>query len=289
MLYHLKKLRPLMPKGESEYVIRRTASRLIPVKQRVPYDALLHCCAWKTGSQWVRLILSDPRFFRHTGLLPNPMFWRAEIEADPVGHGVRRGRVATNFFCDVALFDAVPKPQNYRVFYVCRDPLSLLFSWYFSKRYSHDGYADIQHFRRETEGMDHEAGLIYSLERFDDVASQIVDWTGAAGRERGALIVKYESLTGNDQFSAWRKLMSDLEIDIPDQILQDLLQFYRKENLRPKNPSITDKYGSLWKKEISPSTFYAVMRAFEAKYPNLRQTLDYPTSDGEAFNEIING
>jgi len=46
------------------------ATRLTPVKARAGYTNIYHCCVYRTGSQWIRRIFSDPRVYCWSGLKP---------------------------------------------------------------------------------------------------------------------------------------------------------------------------------------------------------------------------
>jgi len=124
----LRTLRPLIGM-RTEYVLRRAACRFIPVKSRATADAAFHCCVWKTGSQWIRLVLSDPRLYRYTGLRPIAVGNSREIESDSNLLSIPNRSVVTNFYCSRDTYLRVVKPEDSRVFFVFRDPRRILVSW----------------------------------------------------------------------------------------------------------------------------------------------------------------
>ena len=98
-----------------------------------------HCCMPKTGSQWIRAILSDPKVHVYSGLtsfkfqetesgvsstrmVPDPRF----EEALPIN------TIATPVFADYASYARIPKPAAFKTFFVMRDPRDIVVSWYFS-------------------------------------------------------------------------------------------------------------------------------------------------------------
>lgn len=193
----------------------------------------------------MRLVLSDPRFYMHTGFSAHPMFWRDRISDDPQTYAIPEKRVATNFFCDTQLYDAVPKPANNRSFFVCRDPLDLLISWYFSNRYSHDPNPAILEFRRETAGMTDEEGIEFTAQQFHVIINDLLSWHARCEKDPAIPLVRFENLTGVNSFQTWQSLLKTLDLQVPDHALAKILSTYKKENLTPPKHSKTDKYGSV--------------------------------------------
>lgn len=274
MLYHLKKFRPLVD-YRAEYRVRRGLYTAIPVRHRAKIDALIHCCAWKTGSQWVRLVLSDPRFYRETGLKPYQMAGRYEIKENPPGWTIRRGSAITAFYCDTELFDEVPKPDNYRAFYVARNPTDLLISWYYSNKYSHPQNPYIDQARAEMADMTDWEGVVHTLGQFDQMAHDMRSWAQRAASDTRCHLVKFEELTGKNAEVVWTDLLRKLEIDLPSETLKAILSTYRKENLSPSEKSVSNKYSSVSRSAFSADQKNELTGMIQQRFGDLPEALGY--------------
>lgn len=275
MLYHLRKLRGLVS-IDAEYAIRRAGFSLLPRKQ-APFDALFHCCVHKTASQWVRLILSDPRFFRETGLYP--YFAPRMNLRDPKLRGPVPDRsVVSSFFTNKQTLLEIEKPANWRAFFVTRDPRDLLVSRYFSARYSHRQTGNLGALRSNMVGMTEEEGILYILEhQYDVLAQNLLSFLAASPHDDAIRIVRFEELTGSEQLQTWLDLLKWTGLDIPERTVQTLLEFYSMKNMRAPNASgkKTEKYrsGKLgdWRNHFTP----AVDDAFRRRYGSLASDLGY--------------
>ena len=277
MLYHVRKLRRFIT-PEYEYRIRRAAYSFLPA-QKASVDAVFHCCAWKTGSQWIRLILSDPRFYMATGLKPLAIFNPPEIDADPTKLIVPDKRIVTNFFAYYSTYNEVQKPENHRVFYVVRNPRDLLVSWYFSNRYSHRPTPEIDGWRKDMMGMDDEQGLICTIGLFHEVRDRVKSWVDASLTNPNLVIVKFEDLTGENQQEAWRELLDHVGLEsVSSNLLQQLLEFYHVSKLTPPVKEGADtqfeKYGNAGKPRRANITT-KVENVLTKRYPNLLKDFGY--------------
>jgi hypothetical protein len=113
--------------------------RKLHVKQRSPFDNIYHCCTQKTASQWFRGIFADPVFADYTGLESVP-FIDLGLRGTSIKTAFPVGSVVTHLYIDYPTYQAIPKPERFRVFFVMRDPRDAVVSWYFSARYSHALY-----------------------------------------------------------------------------------------------------------------------------------------------------
>src|SRR5437773_8915442 len=89
---------------------------------------LYHCCVPKTGSQWIGKILSDPIFYRYSGL--EGYHYQTSL---PGGHDSRKisdrsfaapfpkGTIVTPLYISFDNFTSLPKPERYKAFFVTRE------------------------------------------------------------------------------------------------------------------------------------------------------------------------
>lgn len=73
--------------------------------------------------------------------------------------------VITNIYCDRTSFDAMPKPDEFRAFYMMRDPRELIVSSYWSWRVNHPGGHGN---RKLLNDMLEEDGLLWTVRELDE-------------------------------------------------------------------------------------------------------------------------
>lgn len=236
-------LRPYIS-NEAEYRLRRGVYRLVPVARRREKSAkIVHACVWKSGSQWVRLILSDPRIYRHTGYIP---YVAAHLHRVPMM--VKSFQAERRAFL-LAAYD-VPKnvfeicgSDTPEVFFVVRDPRALLISWYDSTRFTHVPTDGVLIHRNAMSSMSDTAAFLYCADRFVEEFSPIFDgWLGALDGNR---IIRFEQLTGGNGLTHWHDLLSSLGLQVPIGTLEKVLATYSVEKLaKPVTKGEVDKYAA---------------------------------------------
>ena len=275
MLYHARKLRSLVS-IDVEYAARRALCSVLPMAN-TDVGALFHCCVHKTASQWVRLIISDPRFCRAVGLKPYfapAMRLNFPDERKPVPEH----SIVGSFFTDKDTLLEIDKPANWRAFFVTRDPRDLLISRYHSARYSHRESPEIIETRAQMSGMDEEEGIKYILDnRFEDIISRLQSFANFSEQDAQIVQVKYEDLTGPNRLETWTSLMARLNLPIPERTLNTLLEFYRFDRMRAPSAAgkHDEKYRHGQKGEWHERLTEPVKNAFERRCGNLPAMLGY--------------
>ena len=251
---------------ENEYRLRRTLCRALPAQRLTSVGHILHCTVRNAGSQWVRLILSDPFFYRYHGHLP---YVAGEL---PARGG--RGAMLTSLYWSYGKcrqhLDA-----NGKTICVIRDPRDLVVAQYFSTRYSHDPIENILEWRAKLSGLNQEDGIEIILEMFLRTATLLGSWTGAARNDPRVLIVRFEDITGDNQHEVWRRVLNHLEIAAPTSEIDRLLTAYDPSNLRP--PGVTAsgiaryrrRGPGEWKTELSSRNLESFMRRYGGLVPAL--------------------
>ena len=227
-------LRPIVDL-KAEYIVRRAAYSLIP---NCPSETpnLVHACVWKTGSQWIRLILSDPRVFRHSGR--KPYVWD-KLSDGRIGP---RSAILAAYEAPDEIYAIVPRTES-RVFFVMRNPTDLFASWYVSTLITHPENPRVNELRALCEGLSEVDKVGVLLPVFEaESLGRIRAWIAEAERNAQVKLVRFEDLVGVQGHEHWRDLMAHLEIDIPNNELQRVLATYHISNLRKKGVT-EDKYG----------------------------------------------
>ncbi len=195
----------------------------VPVQTRSEFANIYHCAVRKTASQWIKALFSDPLVYRHSGLLTyDPRFynWRDPRVCPP-------DRIGLSLFFPRQRFDAMPKPEKYRAFFVMRDPRDMVVSSYFSTRNSHAPMGDVLEVRKvlmekpKKEGMLWLIGDMAKKNRFNAIRS----WIDAPSSEEVRL-VRYEDLTGEKQGDELDALLKHCGIAVPPDDLATLRSRY---------------------------------------------------------------
>lgn len=124
-------------------------------------------------------------------------------------------------------FGQLEKPTNYKAFFITRDPRDLVVSWYFSAGWSHSIVENqvLAKVRSDLQGLSQNEGLHYSIDYLADygIFNAIDSWLEALPRQEDIRCIRYEDLTGANQFLHFRELMDYLMIPIPDKTLRVVL------------------------------------------------------------------
>jgi len=201
----------------------------VPVTSRSEYRNVYHCAVRKTASQWVKAILSDPIVYRYSGLLPydpRPYKWHYP-QAFPLD------RTVSTLFVSHKRFMGIPKPDNYRAFFVLRDPRDVVVSSYFSTRNSHTPMGDVPEVRKVLRDLPLKEGLLYVINQLTEKGTfrALRSWATAPPDE-AVMLVRYEDLTGEQQAAEVDRLLRHSGIHLPPGQLTDLLSRYSFSRMR---------------------------------------------------------
>jgi hypothetical protein len=232
----INRIKSLVP-GAIKTSIREVESSIrrnpLYLRDRAEVDNIFHCCTHKSASQWVRALLSDSITFRYTGL--RAFHYQTEWMGggDPRPYHERRfskpfpeQTVAVALYSDYSGFQSIPKPEEYRAFFVMRDPRDVTVSWYFSMKNTHPtGYGGkVKKIRKELNSRSKVEGLKYCINYlgYFGLYDAQRSWIEAKENPR-VKVVRYESITGDRQFDHVRSLFDHCTIPLPDSKLKELL------------------------------------------------------------------
>jgi hypothetical protein len=214
-------------------LIPKPMRQLFEVRARSSAENIFHCCVHKTASQWVRKLLQDRRTYKYSGLEvynyeqqlpdkvdPRPLTERTFNEPFPAG------KIVTPIYIDQPGLKGIPKPKNFRAFFIMRDPRDIVVSRYFSFKVSHPVMGDISKLREDLNTMGEEEGFAYVIDQlakrrlFDALRS----WARIAPADSELAVFRYEDLTDTQQFAHWQRLYAHCDIRMPDSVLRELLK-----------------------------------------------------------------
>jgi hypothetical protein len=194
------------------------------------YTNLYHCCIGRTGSQWMKRMLSDPRVFRRSGLkvytyqdrLPGRVDTRRLTERT-FETPFPQKRIITPLYFSFDNFRQLPKPGAYRAFFIYRDPRDMVVSAYFLRRNT-DTLGNTPEDRDYLQSVPLERGLLYIIDRAErrGVFDAFRSWSSSSNNENVRLI-RFEDMVGEDGFLHIQALFSFCDISLDRETLEQLL------------------------------------------------------------------
>lgn len=130
----------------------------------------------KGGSQWAKALLDHPIVRSHTGLFTLPQMVSGVPED---GRGFPLATSVAGVYTSYEDFVGMPKPDNYRLFYIFRDPRELVVSSYFSAMKTHMKMTpDLEALRDELRGLSRDEGLLMAAELMTPRLQEMASWIG---------------------------------------------------------------------------------------------------------------
>lgn len=256
------------------------------VRHRSRADNIYHCCVHKTGSQWIRALLSDTVTYRYSGL--RPFTYQASLEGRYDARRLTERRftepfpretIVTPLYIDFDNFLAIPKPGAYRAFFVMRDPRDIVVSWYFSAKTSHAEVGGIGRIRQELGTLSTADGIRYALRHMQDRGhfTALDSWREAEQRDPDSVVVRFEDLTSGGS-GALCRMLAHCDVQMPPGEIERLSREYSFERLSGRRRGEEDE-AAHYRKGIAgdwKNHFDDRLRAdFETVAPGLVDRLGY--------------
>ncbi len=215
---------PILKKFIDAYYLRgNLRSCLDRVKN---HRTIYHCCIQKSASQWFFYFWNDVVIRNSLNLRyfnPNEDFCLRTPEILRKLQWLPKYRIVSPLFVRYPDFERMKKPQEYKTFFVARDPRDVIVSSYFSMRYSHPSNPHVEKMRDDLMGMSKEEGIEYFIHHSQLGYFVLLDeWIRAYESNHFAWF-RYEDLFGNDQLEHFKRLMDYLEGEISKEALQEVL------------------------------------------------------------------
>jgi hypothetical protein len=228
----LSKLRNAEARSEARWRISRVAQIPAFVRHRSEFTNVYHCCVYRTGSQWLRGLLSDWRVYRSSGLrtLTYQEHLRGRIDPRPLTERMfddpfPEHRIVTPLYCSFPNFRDIPKPDAYRAFFVYRNPRDVLISTYFLRRNT-DTLGNDPEDRAYLQSAPIDDGLIAVIDRSErtGVFEAFRSWHAAEQEDPNVRLVRYEDLTGDVGTMEMEKLFSFCDIALKPAATAELME-----------------------------------------------------------------
>jgi len=213
-----------------EQQVRALWSCFVRVRHRSCADNVYHCCVWKTASQWIRNVLSATDVYRYSGLLAYA--YEQHEGRDDRALQVRMfdrpfplRKIVSPLYINHESFDQLPKPANYRAFFVVRDPRDLVVSHFFSSKFSHVENPGVLDERARLEGLSDAEGMAVHMQYMAErgIFTALQSWAHHGTTDERIRLFRFEDLVGSDQLGWMMQLMSHCDIAIPQEKLEPIL------------------------------------------------------------------
>lgn len=251
MLLYLKFfLRPLISLS-AEYALRRLICAPF-IHRRVTEKKIIHFAVWRSGSNWVRLLLSDPRLTIKNDI--HPFLWKS-LTLKPkelkrfltVKRKILLCMYRPNewFYQNISMDGSVG-------FAIVRNPYALLNSWYFSTLETHEKNDKIQYIREKVAFMTDDEKHAFVYEEFK---SEFFPVFSEIYRNRDAIkIVKFEDITGKNRYQHTKLLLDYLSLECEPDTLAAIINTYSKNVLAKsrlvKNRKYTFAYDPIYPDKV---------------------------------------
>lgn len=238
---------------------------------------VFHASIQRTGSRWIRTVFSDPRIRQYTGLRVYPQH---EYEIGEFHRSFPRYTFVPGLYVNYEQYVRIDKPDDHRTFYVTRDPRNVVLSWYRSMKNTHRLVNDsVRFFRDRLSSLNKEDGIEEAIRLYQVKLSYMRDWVQQSESDSDVVVVKMEEMTEHP-VKSFRRIFNHCRIDVPEDVLESVLDDYDKSGMRRRNDrrrkgesSDYREVSTDWRREFSERH----RRIFREINGNLVELLEYDT------------
>jgi len=229
---------PLSRRARAVYKrVKRAYLRLAALGKGIMPDAqgmqnVYHASIQRTGSRWIRKVFSDPRIQQYSGLWTYPQH---EYEIRDHHDTFPKYTFVPGLYISYEQYLRIQKPDNYRTFYVIRDPRNVTISWYRAMKDTHKLVNEsVSYYRQKLSNMSEKDGLKEAIKLYQVKISFMKDWFLQAKNNPNIFIVKFEDITEYPK-SEFKKIFDRCHIDVPDNVLGDVINEKNKSRMRKRD------------------------------------------------------
>ena len=193
-------------------------------------DNIYFATVQRSGSQWIKSIFNDSRIRQRTGLRVYPQH---RYEWGEFRKRFPKGTFVPGLYVSYDLYDEIRKPEDYRTFFVMRDPRSMVVSWYWAARDTGPLIGKVPEYRSQLEQKPFEEGLLYGIEALATRFADLRTWIYHAG-DPSVMLVKFEELTAKPK-EVFADIMRHCRVDIAPKDLVEILDDYTKDKMRERD------------------------------------------------------
>lgn len=190
-------------------------------------DNIYLCTIQKSGSQWLRKLLSDELVTKKTNLKLYPAH---RYEYNEFVDSFPRGVTVQGLYLSYEQYLEISKPPKFKTIYLIRDPRDIVVSWYYSMRDSHGLIGHVRRHREALSKLNQEDGINYCIDALAVKFSYLRSWF-AAEDISNVLIVRLEDIEAKP-LESLTTLLEFLGVSFNDKEITELSQKYSKASLR---------------------------------------------------------
>lgn len=201
-------------------------------------ENIYHCCVQRTASQWIKRVLSDKLILKASSMSlynPEQNFIGTTSQYPAAELSFPQSSIISPLYIDYKDFLEIPKPENYKVFFVMRDPRDLLISYFFSVKFSHSPNRYVKKMRAILAPLDTEGGISYLIEKINAdhrvLYYTMRSWYIEGKDDKETMICRYEDLTGKNQLDSFDAIFCHLGLQIERKHIKKLLKRYSFKKL----------------------------------------------------------
>lgn len=225
----------------------KTNRILFPIlfRKPIPDYNIYHCCIQKTATQWFSKLLTDRLIWKNTGFslyYPGQNFITGDkFILDQLKNIPKPGLICSPFYIQYNTFEEFTKNDNYKAFYIIRDPRDIIISNYYSLKYSHPALNNyIVENRKDLEQLSEHDGIMKVIVNTAQFISQIMHRWKTADNVN-VKIYKFEDVFGPDQLVFLKDIFSHCRISLPDPDIQYLVDHYSFKNISGRRAGTEDQ------------------------------------------------
>jgi hypothetical protein len=199
---------------------------------------IYHCCVQKTASQWFKAIFSDRLFTKATSFTPfdpEKNFIGTDAKELKTNDTFPPNSIITPLYLSYENFKEIKKPDDYKAFFVMRDPRDILISYYFSVRFSHADNPYVREERKLLESMNQEDGILSYIKRINETHHAMYycmkTWFLEGNSNDRVMNCRYEDLFSDKQQEIFETLFAHLELPLDPAKIEKLLKKYSFKRL----------------------------------------------------------
>jgi len=211
------------------------------VKYRTNVENIYYCTVHKAGSQWFNSLLLDPVIYQWCGLKP----WFRRVMGIDVRnyheryytHAFPARRIVTSLYINFDAFRMMPKPSEYRAFFVMRNPRDLTVSYYFSMAFTHTPMGDIPQKRAVLRSMEQREGIMWTIKYLNDYGlyEALRSWSNADAQDPNVKVFQLEDISGPSATDTVTRLLRHCDIRVPLEEVGELLNKYSFKAMKARD------------------------------------------------------
>lgn len=184
----------------------------------------------KTGSQWFKSVLSDPRIVKYTHLKEYP---QRRYEYTEFVRKFPRNTFVPGLYISYDLYEEIVKPENYRTFYVVRDPRDIIVSWYWSMKGTHGLFGKVAKYRSAINSLSFDEGIHYCIDAYHMKLASMRSWM-LNKDDNNVMVVYFEDIKSKPD-EVISSLLDFSGFSVPVEVVKSVTNDKSKEKMRAKD------------------------------------------------------